>query len=90
MIGSFLPEDPKKRAEAERKIEAQLTEHLAKIDLAQLDINKTEAAHRQYLWLAGVRSSAGHAALHWHGTISRSPFWFSLGADRESGRAACT
>ena len=32
VVGSFLPEDPKKRAEAERKIEAQLTEHLAKID----------------------------------------------------------
>ena len=58
VIGSFLPEDPKKRAEAERKIEAQLTEHLAKIDLAQLEINKTEAAHRS-IFVAGWRPFIG-------------------------------
>ena len=60
VIGSFLPEDPKKRAEAERKIEAQLTEHLAKIDIAQLDINKTEAAHRS-IFVAGWRPFVGWA-----------------------------
>jgi hypothetical protein len=68
VIGSFLPEDPKKRAEAERKIEAQLTEHLAKIDLAQLDINKTEAAHRS-VFVAGWRPFIGWAcgvALAWN------------------------
>jgi hypothetical protein len=43
VVGSFLPEDPKKRAEAERKIEAQLAEHLAKVDLAQIEVNKEEA-----------------------------------------------
>ena len=58
VIGAFLPEDPKKRAEAERKIEAQLTEHLAKIDIAQLEINKTEAAHRS-IFVAGWRPFIG-------------------------------
>jgi hypothetical protein len=58
VVGSFLPEDPKKRAEAERKIEAQLTEHLAKIDMAQLEVNKTEAAHRS-IFVAGWRPFIG-------------------------------
>ncbi len=58
VVGSFLPEDPKKRAEAERKIEAQLTEHLAKIDMAQLEVNKTEAAHRS-IFVAGWRPAIG-------------------------------
>jgi hypothetical protein len=68
VIGRFLPEDPKKRAEAERKIEAQLSEHLAKIDLAQLDINKTEAAHRS-IFVAGWRPFIGWScgvALAWN------------------------
>jgi hypothetical protein len=68
VIGSFLPEDPKKRAEAERKIEAQLTEHLAKIDLAQLDINKVEAASRS-TFVAGWRPFIGWScgvALAWN------------------------
>ncbi|MGB2573877.1 MAG: 3TM-type holin [Henriciella sp.] len=60
VVGSFLPEDPKKRAEAERKIEAQLTEHLAKIDMAQLEVNKTEAAHRS-VFIAGWRPFVGWA-----------------------------
>jgi len=67
-IGSFLPEDPQQRAEAERKIEAQLSEHLAKIDLAQLDINKTEAAHRS-IFVAGWRPFIGWScgvALAWN------------------------
>ena len=62
------PEDPKKRAEAERKIEAQLSEHLAKIDIAQLDINKTEAAHRS-IFVAGWRPFIGWScgvALAWN------------------------
>ena len=58
VVSSFLPEDPNKRAEAERKIEAQLTEHLAKIDLAQLEINKTEAAHRS-IFVSGWRPFIG-------------------------------
>lgn len=59
-VGAFLPEDKNKRAEAERKIEAQLTEHLAKIDLAQLEVNKTEAAHRS-IFVAGWRPFVGWA-----------------------------
>ena len=46
VAGRFLPEDKEKRAAAEREIKEKLTDSLAKIDLAQLDINKTEAAHR--------------------------------------------
>ena len=58
VIGRFLPEDKEAKAKAEREIEAQLTMHLAKIDLAQLDINKTEAAHRS-IFVAGWRPFIG-------------------------------
>ena len=58
VIGRFLPEDKEAKAKAEREIEAQLTTHLAKIDLAQLDINKTEAAHRS-IFVAGWRPFIG-------------------------------
>tara|TARA_R100000315_G_C5201004_1_gene118195 strand:- start:245 stop:613 length:369 start_codon:yes stop_codon:yes gene_type:complete len=58
VAGRFLPEDKEARAKAEREIEAQLTTHLAKIDLAQLDINKTEAAHRS-IFVAGWRPFIG-------------------------------
>mgnify|MGYP003649706309 FL=1 len=58
VAGRFLPEDKEKRAAAEREIEAQLTMHLAKIDLAQLDINKTEAAHRS-VFVSGWRPFIG-------------------------------
>lgn len=68
VAGRFLPEDKEKRAAAEREIEAQLTTHLAKIDLAQLDINKTEAAHRS-IFVAGWRPFIGWScgvALAWN------------------------
>ena len=58
VAGRFLPEDKEKRAAAEREIEAQLSVHLAKIDLAQLDINKTEAAHRS-VFVSGWRPFIG-------------------------------
>ena len=58
VIGRFLPEDKEKRAKAERDIEKQLTYSLAKIDLAQLDINKTEAGHRS-VFVAGWRPFIG-------------------------------
>jgi hypothetical protein len=58
VAGRFLPEDKEKRAAAEREIEAQLTTHLAQIDLAQLDINKTEAAHRS-VFVSGWRPAVG-------------------------------
>lgn len=58
VIGRFLPEDKQKKAEAERQIEASLMEHLAKIDVAQLGINKQEAAHRS-VFVAGWRPFIG-------------------------------
>ena len=58
VAGRFLPEDKEKRAAAEREIKEKLTDSLAKIDLAQLDINKTEAAHRS-LFVAGWRPFIG-------------------------------
>ena len=67
VAGRFLPEDKEKRAAAEREIEAQLTTHLAQIDLAQLDINKTEAAHRSVFvagWRPFIRWSCG-VSLAW-------------------------
>ena len=67
VIGRFLPEDKEAKAKAEREIEAKLTTHLAKIDLAQLDINKTEAAHRS-VFVSGWRPFIGWScgvALAW-------------------------
>tara|TARA_R110002020_G_scaffold223445_3_gene432537 strand:- start:1443 stop:1850 length:408 start_codon:yes stop_codon:yes gene_type:complete len=58
IIGRFLPEDKEARAKAEREIKQSLTDHLAKIDLAQLDINKQEAAHRS-VFVAGWRPFIG-------------------------------
>ena len=58
VIGRFLPEDKEARAKAERDLKAQLTTHLAKIDLAQLEINKAEASHRS-IFVAGWRPFIG-------------------------------
>ncbi len=58
VVGAFLPENAEKKAAALRDIESKLSEHLAKIDLAQLDINKTEAAHRS-IFVAGWRPFIG-------------------------------
>jgi hypothetical protein len=58
VVGRFLPEDKEAKAKVEREIEQQLTNHLAKIDLAQLDINKQEAAHRS-IFVAGWRPFIG-------------------------------
>jgi hypothetical protein len=58
VVGRFLPENPQKRAEAEREITAALTEHLAKIDLAQIEVNKVEAASRS-LFVSGWRPCCG-------------------------------
>lgn len=60
IVGRFLPADPEKKAAAEREIQARLSEHLAKIDLSQLEINKTEAAHRS-VFVAGWRPFIGWA-----------------------------
>ena len=58
VIGRFLPEDKEKKAAAEREIEKQLAIHLSRIDLAQLEINKQEAAHRN-IFVAGWRPFIG-------------------------------
>tara|TARA_R110002126_G_C10068737_1_gene462466 strand:- start:70 stop:474 length:405 start_codon:yes stop_codon:yes gene_type:complete len=58
VVGAFLPENAEKKASALRDIESKLTEHLAKIDLAQLDVNKAEAAHRS-VFVAGWRPFIG-------------------------------
>lgn len=58
VAGRFLPEDKEKRAEAEREIQAKLTDSLAQVDLAQLGINKVEAAHRS-MFVAGWRPFIG-------------------------------
>jgi hypothetical protein len=67
VVGRFLPEDKEARAKAERDIEQKLAAHLAKIDVAQLEINKQEAAHRS-LFVAGWRPFIGWScgiALAW-------------------------
>tara|TARA_R100000808_G_scaffold10564_1_gene27927 strand:+ start:4296 stop:4700 length:405 start_codon:yes stop_codon:yes gene_type:complete len=58
VAGRFLPEDKEARAKAERDLKAQLTNHLAKIDIAQLEINKAEASHRS-VFVAGWRPFIG-------------------------------
>jgi hypothetical protein len=58
VAGRFLPEDKEKRAEAEREIQAKLADSLAQVDLAQLGINKVEAAHRS-MFVAGWRPFIG-------------------------------
>jgi|TARA_R100000664_G_scaffold20088_1_gene29308 hypothetical protein len=58
IIGRFLPEDKEERAKAERKIEAELASHLAKVDLAQMAINREEAKSRN-IFIAGWRPFIG-------------------------------
>jgi hypothetical protein len=58
VVGRFLPADPEKKAAAEREIKSALQTHLAQVDLAQLGINKTEAAHRS-MFVAGWRPFIG-------------------------------
>ena len=51
VLDRFFPN--KEEAEkAKREIESQLALHLAKVDLAQLDINKAEAARRHWFTAA--------------------------------------
>ena len=57
VLDRFFP-NKEERAKAEREIEAKLTAHLASIDLAQLEVNKQEAAHRS-LFIAGWRPFVG-------------------------------
>ena len=57
VLDRFFPNKEEKER-AEREIAAKLTEHLAKIDLAQLEVNKTEAASRN-IFVAGWRPFVG-------------------------------
>jgi len=58
VIGRFLPEDKEARAQAEREIETRLAEHLAKVDMAQIEVNKAEGQHRS-IFVAGWRPFIG-------------------------------
>jgi hypothetical protein len=57
VLDRFFP-NKEEKARAAREIEAKLAEHLAKIDIAQLEVNKQEAAHRS-LFVAGWRPFVG-------------------------------
>ena len=57
VLDRFFP-NKEEKARAAREIEARLTEHLAKIDLAQLEVNKAEAASRN-IFVAGWRPFVG-------------------------------
>ena len=58
VVGRFLPEDKEAAEKAKREIESSLGEHLAKMDLAQLEINKAEGQHRS-IFVAGWRPFIG-------------------------------
>ena len=57
VLDRFFPNKEEKER-AEREIAAKLTEHLAKIDLAQLEVNKAEAASRN-IFVASWRPFVG-------------------------------
>ena len=57
VLDRFFP-NKEEKARAEREIQAKLAEHLAKIDIAQIEVNKQEAAHRS-LFVAGWRPFVG-------------------------------
>ena len=57
VLDRFFPNKEEKERAA-REIEAKLTEHLAKIDLAQLEVNKEEAKSRN-IFVAGWRPFVG-------------------------------
>ena len=57
VLDRFFPNKEEKER-AQRELEAKLTEHLAKIDLAQLEVNKQEASHRS-VFIAGWRPFVG-------------------------------
>jgi hypothetical protein len=58
VVGRFLPADPEKKAAAEREIKSALQSHLAQVDLAQLGVNKVEAASRS-VFTSGWRPFIG-------------------------------
>ena len=54
VIGRFLPEDKEAAAKARREIEAEITKHVAKIDLTQAQTNLEQAKHPS-IFIAGAR-----------------------------------
>jgi hypothetical protein len=54
VVGRFLPEDKEAAAKAKREIEAEITKHVAKIDLAQAQTNLEQAKHPS-VFIAGAR-----------------------------------
>ena len=54
VVGRFLPEDKEAAAKAKREIEAEITKHVAKIDLAQAQTNLEQAKHPS-IFIAGAR-----------------------------------
>ena len=57
VLDRFFP-DKEKAEQAKREIESQYTSHLARIDLAQLEVNKEEAKSRN-IFIAGWRPFIG-------------------------------
>ena len=57
VLDRFFPNQEEKE-KATREIEAKLTDHLASIDLAQLEVNKAEASHKS-MFVAGWRPFVG-------------------------------
>ena len=57
VLDRFFP-DKEKAEQAKREIESQFTDHLARIDLAQLEVNKEEAKSRN-VFIAGWRPFIG-------------------------------
>ena len=57
VLDRFFP-DKEKAEQAKREIESQFTSHLARIDLAQLEVNKEEAKSRN-VFIAGWRPFIG-------------------------------
>ena len=61
LVGDVLDRvfpDKEKAEQAKREIESQFTNHLARIDLAQLEVNKEEAKSRN-IFIAGWRPFIG-------------------------------
>jgi hypothetical protein len=57
VLDRFFPNKEEKE-KATREIEAKLTDHLASIDIAQLEINKAEASHKS-IFVSGWRPFVG-------------------------------
>ena len=54
VVGRFLPEDKEAAAKARREIEAEITKHVARIDLTQAQTNLAQAKHPS-IFIAGAR-----------------------------------